>query len=81
MFILGAFFGFATANSSKPVHPHSSGAVIGILDWGIQHLFALTLLALICLIWPLLSGRAKESKGLPIYFGIGLCLARLAHGI
>lgn len=80
-FVVGAYFGFATAGPLELQPTNSNRVLMAIMEWGIQHLFALTVLALACLLWPLLTGKAKQSKGLPIYFGIGLCLARLVHGI
>ncbi len=80
LFFLGVCCGFATAGSVSQTASHVGVTTILLIDWGIKHLFALTFVALICLIWAVIGGRGKESRGLAVYFGIGLCLARLAHG-
>lgn len=80
LFFLGVCCGFATAGPVQLTTSHNGVAMTRVLFWGVQHLFALTIAALFCLLWAVIAGKVKESKGLAVYFGIGLCLARLVHG-
>lgn len=77
LFFVGFFVGILT---SAPI-PSSSitgyGPVTEIIAFGMRHLSFLTVMALICLTWPLVRGKATGSKALVLYFGIGICVARL----
>jgi hypothetical protein len=74
---IGLLIGRATSGAVI-AHPHPKHDIIAaILAVGMTHLFLLTLIACVLLILLLARGRATGLNGLVVYFGIGICVARL----
>jgi hypothetical protein len=74
---IGLLIGKATSGSITTHLPARHDIITVIIDFGMAHLFLLTLIACLCLIAQLVSARPKGLHGLVVYFGIGLCVGRL----
>jgi hypothetical protein len=81
VFVVGCFVGKATSGTVVPTVPKGQDIVSQILVWGTNHLFLLTALACLVLISLIVRRRAVGRNGLIVYFGIGLCAARLISGL
>jgi hypothetical protein len=77
LFVLGLVAGKVTSGNLPSPVSQAHGAVATVLAFQLDHLALLAGLALLVLLALIAKRRATGREGLIVYFGVGLCIARL----
>jgi hypothetical protein len=80
IFVVGFIVGMTTAGSLLESTPKGHDIASNIIAFGMAHIFLLTTIACVGLVSVVVRRKAIGPNGLIVYFGIGLCVARLVFG-